>query len=256
MKKMSSAGRRVLILILGQKGGVGKSALAELVIATIRAGGNIVAAFDADSAVSSLYQKLAIRDSNGVFLADQDPTEGAVRYNARDEHEASLLVNWLETPTPRAVHDLPGGARGEITKLLGADADGSLGELLDFLDEMDCSLVVLHPVTGDDANINSQLNTLNAFGDRAHHVAVVNRAFQNTENDIIPWRRSRTRERLLEQGGREIELPALSHKEEPRSLPRQRSTFRSRKCCLRKARTEMHAISSYLELGEINLSSS
>lgn len=210
MIKTNGAGVRVLILILGQKGGVGKSALAELVVAIIRAGGHIVAAFDADSAVSSLYQKLAVRDSNGVFLAEQDATEGVVRYNARDEHEASLLVNWLETSTPRAVHDLPGGSRDEIAKLLGAGADGSLGELLDFLDEMDCSLVVLHPVTGDAANINSQLNTLNAFGDRARHVAVINRAFQNTENDILPWRTSRTRKRLLEQGGREIELPALS----------------------------------------------
>jgi hypothetical protein len=202
--------RRILVLVLGQKGGVGKSALAELVIATVRAGGHIVAAFDADAAVSSLYQKLAIRDANGVFLPQQDPTKGVVRYNARDEHEVSLLVNWLESPASRAVHDMPGGSRDEIAKLLGAGADGSLGELLDFLDSMECSLVVLHPVTGDAANITSQLNTLNAFGDRAHHVAVVNKAFQSSESDIWPWRSSKTRKRLLEQGGREIEMPALN----------------------------------------------
>ena len=105
---------------------------------------------------------------------------------------------------------MPGGSRDEIAKLLGAGADGSLGELLDFLDEENCGLVVLHPVTGDAANINSQLNTLNAFGDRARHVAVINRAFQNTAGDILPWGASKTRKRLLEQGGREIELPALS----------------------------------------------
>ena len=210
MTKTNISGNRVMILILGQKGGVGKSALAELVISIIREGGHIVAAFDADSAVSSLYQKLALRDANGNFLTEQDPTKGVVRYNARDEHEAPLLVNWLETSVPRAVHDLPGGSRDEFAKLLGAGADGSLGELLDLLEEMDCRLVVLHPVTGDVANINSQLNTLNAFGDRANHVAVVNRAFQSTDNDIMPWRTSRTRKRLLDQGGREIELSALN----------------------------------------------
>lgn len=210
MIKTNISGHRLMILILGQKGGVGKSALAELVISIIRASGHIIAAFDADSAVSSLYQKLAFRDANGIVVAEQNAIEGVVRYNARDEQEASLLINWLETSTPRAVHDLPGGSRDEIAKLLGAGADGSLGELLDFLDEMGCSLVLLHPVTGDAANINSQLNTLNAFGDRARHVAVINRAFQNTESDILPWRTSKTRKRLLEQGGREIELPALS----------------------------------------------
>jgi hypothetical protein len=210
MTKTNISGNRVMILILGQKGGVGKSALAELIISIIRAGGHIVAAFDADSAVSSLYQKLALRDAKGIALTDQDPTEGVVRYNARDEYEAPLLVNWLETSIPRALHDLPGGSRDELAKLLGAGDNGSLGELLNLLEAMDCRLVVLHPVTGDNANINSQLNTLNAFGERAHHVAVVNRAFQNTEDDIMPWRRSRTRGRLLEQGGREIELPALN----------------------------------------------
>lgn len=206
---MNSKRLRVLIMILGQKGGVGKSTLAELVVAVIRARGHIVAAFDADSGVSSLFQKLATRDANGVILPQQDPTVGVVRYNARDEHEAAALVNWLDGPNLRSAHDLPGGAGDEIAKLLGQGDDGSLHEFLNLLDAMDCSLVALHPLTADVANITSQYNTLNAFGDRARHVAVINRAFQTTSNDMATWKSSRTRRRLFDLGGREIELPAL-----------------------------------------------
>lgn len=201
--------QRNLILVLGQKGGIGKSALAELVIATIRARGHVVAAFDADSTVSSLYQKLAMRDAYGAIVPEQDPTKGVVRYNARDDNEAPMLVNWLDSPASRAVHDMPGGSRDELAKLLGQGADGSLAELLDLLDSQGCKLVTLHPLTSDAANITSQLNTLNAFGDRARHVAVVSRAFQTSSSDIGIWKSSKTRKRLLDLGGREIDLPAL-----------------------------------------------
>jgi hypothetical protein len=205
------------------KGGSGKSMFACALLDLLRRESVPVAAYDADGAIGSLADMHATRDAAGRIEDHQDPLAGVVGYNIRDDSRAAF-VNSLAGGHRHVLHDVAGGALADLQRLF-SDRD-DLGKLLRALKTFDAVLVFFHLVTPDAATVESVARHLDLTGslgplsEQARHVAVLNRHADRVDQDFPLWfgyvdgtgraRGGKTRARLLEAGGAEMDLPALN----------------------------------------------
>ena len=214
-----------LMLTTSLKGGGGKSTFACALLDHLRDHGVPTAAYDADGAIGSLSDMHAEYDAAGRRLDEQRALNGVVGYNIRDESRG-LLVNSLGLGSRHILHDVAGGALVDLQRLF-SDRD-SLRNFSRTLRDCDTCLVFFHLVTPDNATIESvalHLDLTEALGDLAcytRHVAVLNRQGDRSEQDFPMWfgyadsegqiRGGKTRQRLLDSGGAEMNLPALNER--------------------------------------------
>lgn len=214
-----------MMLTTSLKGGGGKSTLACALLDHLRRHEIPVAAYDADGAIGSLSDMHAQRDGSGRKLEEQDPLQGVIGYNVRDESRA-LLVNSLGFGHRHILHDVAGGALADLQRLF-SDRD-SLRNFARALRDCGACLIFFHLVTPDNSTIESvalHLDLTAALGDLAtytRHVAVLNRHGDRADQDFPMWfgytdteglkRGGKTRQRLLDGGGAEMNLPALNER--------------------------------------------
>lgn len=198
-----------LILVTGQKGGVAKTLTSALLVGRLRAFGSCaVAAYDADGRIGGLVRHLGTRGTDDKLVEPQDPHHGVVAYNIHVAEERDVLLNCLEAGSDVVLHDLAGGSLDDLL----ATVDGSSGRLdtlFEAVGECGYTTTLVHLITTDAASWQSLASWLdNAEGHDVRHVAVINRHFgAGAAYDL--WQRSKTRQRLINADGVEIELPAF-----------------------------------------------
>ncbi|MBL0406927.1 hypothetical protein JKG68_23585 [Microvirga aerilata] len=216
-KALQASASKRAILIANEKGGVGKTAWAISFVDIMRQDGVPVAAYDADGGVGGLGRLLGTRSEAGDRTAQQDPLVGVGFYNGRSERERDMLVNSIDEGHPLMVHDLAGGLLTDLTRIL--DAEKNLDEFLATFEDNGYRLTFVHVISNVIAASQSVGRYLKLVGDRADHVAVINRNFGKMNDDFPFWYGfvdpqgkeigGKTRSEFLALGGVEIEFPAL-----------------------------------------------
>ena len=143
--------------------------------------------------------------------------EGIGYYDGRAEDERNMLLDSIESGEKLYVHDLAGGLLADLTRIV--DGGEGLDGLLDALGAHGYKMTMFHVISPDVGSTQSVARWLNLVGDRADHVAVINLKHGKPPSDFPYWygfrdangaaKGGRTREKLLEGGGVEIEFPAL-----------------------------------------------
>lgn len=206
------------------KGGGGKSFFAAALLDHLRTRGRKVFAFDGDVSNGSLAALHATKDADGNVLENQCPDAGVGIYNIRNETR-DALINSLNG-TGIILHDLAGGSLQDLQRIFG-DQEGLL-RFFEAAQRLNVQIVFAHLVTPDAATVNSVAHHLDlceelgALGALATHVAVLNRLGERRDGDFTIWfgdkapdgsvQGGATRKRLLDGGGGEMNLPALSER--------------------------------------------
>jgi len=206
-----------LIVTASQKGGSGKTVLARALLDYFRTAGVTVAAYDGDGAIGGLYKHFGSRDSNGRLEDEQDPCWGVVVYDIRSIDTRDTLIDSLKTDSSVVLHDLAGGALLSLLQLFQDDTEGALVNFNEALEDLDAELIILHLVTRDEGSVASIAQYLDLTEDceNIQHLAIINR-HTGRDTELSTWfgmpggqTGGRTRARLLEQGGLEMNLPRL-----------------------------------------------
>ena len=216
---MSDAGkqRRRMVVVVSHKGGVGKTFFAATLVSWMRSQGIAVAAFDSDGIVGGLRRVLGTKGPDGMPVAEQDPLKGCAYYDIRNDRERPQFLDAVSLGYPLMLQDLPGGAVIDLQRVVD-DGEG-VRQLLDSFDSEGVRLTVVHLVTHVIESVFSVASLSQLFGQRADHVAVLNKNFGRELTDFPFWygyetakgekKGGATRKRFLEMGGVEIEFPAL-----------------------------------------------
>ena len=161
-----------LILITGQKGGVGKSTFSRVLLDHLRNKGKSVAAFDGDGSVGHLLQYYGQKEE-GSLKREQDPSLGVGYYDLRNRREREQLMGSLHQNVDIILHDLPGGATGAITEAV--DVSGKSAEaLIVAAKEMGFSTSIVIVINTDQASARAVISTIRTFGNQADYVIVKN----------------------------------------------------------------------------------
>jgi hypothetical protein len=221
MAKQVGEKKRRVVWFTSDKGGAGKSLMAQLTVSVARdVWGLPVSVYDADGAVGGLYTLLGARGEDGRLVAEQDPALACGFFNLRDRRSDGplALVNIL-TGADRVYVDLPGGVALDIQEIVD-DGNGVDG-LVDAFDDAGYRLTLVHLLSSDIATTRSVRGYRQLFGDRADHVAVRNGYFaarSSAERQFAHWLESPVRQDLLKGGGVEIELSAVHQAVTARSV--------------------------------------
>ncbi|CAK0744678.1 CobQ/CobB/MinD/ParA nucleotide binding domain-containing protein [Azospirillaceae bacterium] len=208
---------RRMIVVASHKGGVGKTFFSSTLVSWMRAQTIDIAAYDSDGIVGGLRRVLGIKGGDGMPMAGQDPQKGCGYYDIRSERERAQFLDCVSTGHNLILQDLPGGATADLQRIVD-DGEG-VRQLLDSLDSEGVRLTIVHLVTHVIESVFSVASLSHLFGNRADHVAVLNKNFGRELSDFPFWfgyetanhekKGGTTRHRFLEAGGIEIEFPSL-----------------------------------------------
>lgn len=164
--------KRRLILVTGQKGGVGKSTFARALLDLLRGRGQQVAAYDGDGVTGQLVQHYGER-RDGQLLPEQDPLVGVGHYDLRNRRDRERLLESLHGEASVLLHDLPAGALTAITEAVDITGQSAIA-LVEAARAMGYSTTVVIVINPDQASARAVVNSIQAFGDRARYVIVKN----------------------------------------------------------------------------------
>lgn len=205
--------KKHVALIASEKGGVGKSVFARGLVDLLRSSGTTLAAYDADGGVGALVRVLGSRDDTGRVQDEQKATEGVGYYNIRAEGDRNALLDCIASGESLIVHDLAGGSLQDLSRIV--DAGEGIGGLLAAFAEHGYRVTVFHVLSSDIGSAQSVARWIDLAGDEVDHIAVINRKYSAhpywfgfTAGDGIN-KGGKTRDKLIEMGGVEIDLPAI-----------------------------------------------
>lgn len=161
-----------LILVSGQKGGVGKSTFARILLDSLRGRGRSVAAFDGDGAVGHLLQFCGERQ-NGKLVPTQNPLIGVEGYDLRHRRDRERLLESLHVDAPVLLHDLPAGSLSSISEAVDVTGQTAIA-LVEAAKQMGYATTVVIVINTDKASARAVETTIRAFGDKAQYVVVKN----------------------------------------------------------------------------------
>jgi len=164
--------KKRLVLVSGQKGGVGKSTFARILLDSLRRRGHSVAAFDGDGAVGHLLQYYGEKQNDKLVLK-QNPLLGVERYDLRHRRDRERLLESLHVNASVLLHDLPAGALSSIVDAVDVTGQSAM-TLVDAAREMGYATTVVIVINTDKASAQAVETTINAFGDKARYVIVKN----------------------------------------------------------------------------------
>ena len=164
--------KKRLILVSGQKGGVGKSTFSRVLLDNLRQQGRSVAAFDGDGAVGHLLQYYGEKQ-NGKLIPNQNALLGVESYDLRDRRDREHLLESLHMNASVLLHDLPAGALSSITEAVDVTAQSAMA-LVNAAKQMGYATTVVIVVNTDTASARAVETTIAAFGDKAQYVVVKN----------------------------------------------------------------------------------
>ncbi len=203
--------KKRLILVSGQKGGVGKSTFARILLDSLRRRGRSVAAFDGDGAVGHLLQYYGEKQNDQLVLS-QNPLLGVDGYDLRHRRDRERLLESLHMDASVLLHDLPAGALSSITEAVDVTGQSAMA-LVDAAKQMGYATTVVIVINTDKASAQAVGTTIKAFGDKARYVVVKN-LNGCTLDDFIVYdgfddamgRRTGGEARLAAQAAKAVEL--------------------------------------------------
>ena len=210
-----------LVLVISQKGGVGKSTFTRALVETLRMIRKDVSAYDADGSVGQLLQFLGTRTGPGAetFADPQDATCGVAFFDVREERQRGQLINILDEEPTLAIVDLPGGSLGAVAEVLG-----DTRKMVESFTQAGYRLHVVLVITQVKAGVHAVEECIGKFGPDVHYVVVRNLAFAQIEDYLIfdgyidrthgdPANGykifGKAKDKLLEAGGEVINLPKI-----------------------------------------------
>jgi Mrp family chromosome partitioning ATPase len=164
--------KKRLILVGGQKGGVGKSTFARILLDSLRRRGLSVGAFDGDGAVGHLLQYYGEKQ-NDKLVPNQNPLIGVDSYDLRHQRDRERLLESLHVNASVLLHDLPAGALSSITEAVDVTGQSAIA-LVDAASQMGYATTVVIVINTDKASAKAVDATIQAFGDKAQYVIVKN----------------------------------------------------------------------------------
>ena len=216
MAKAAEANKR-LVLIVNNKGGVGKSVVSRALADLYRTAGKTVHIYDADGGVGSLVASYGTRNGDGRLVEPQDPAVGVGYYDIRHDDTRDKLLNSLEGSPEIVLHDLAGGSLNELKRIV--DQGEGVEYLLETIVKLGYRITLVHIISNVQGATVSVKEYSEAFGDHADHVVVVNKAWGSSDDDFPFWFGftkpdgttvgGKTREALIKGGASEIRFPAL-----------------------------------------------
>lgn len=194
-----------LVLVVSGKGGVGKTTFARLMTDVYRERNTKAAIFDADGQIG------------GLARVYHDVVQF---YDLRQDAERVTLLNSIASAADVILHDLPGGSRFEISKIVDNGDGERVDGFLAALDENDVRLTLVHVIDNEIESAQSVSQYMSAFWtDSVDHVAVLNmRESRDLKADFPYWfgytsgserRYGKGRDRLLAAGGVEVSMPGI-----------------------------------------------
>ena len=207
-----------IILVVNQKGGVGKTVAAQVTTEYLRAlGSHSVAAFDADGGVGGLVASLGTKDAEGFPEEVQDPLVGVGYFDIRSSEERGQVVNCMSVGSDIIVVDMAGGSLSDLTEV--ADGGDGVDTLLRGYAEYGYRVTLMHVISGLLPATNSVGAYLEIFGDRVDHVVVKNLSCVGKDKVFPFWSGfidgegnqvgGTIRQKLLAVSGVEVEMPAI-----------------------------------------------
>ena len=191
--KQAAVKTKRIIWITGGTGGPGKTTSARVLLDTLRAAGIKVVAFDGDPDNSQLFRFYK--------HADVDVTRIPIhKRNGADD----IIMEMEEAQTPIILVDVPAGGGNLLTGL--EDEVGFLSALEEVGYQM--TLVTVLSRIKDSVNQLKLAMDVTEGHNNIAHVAVKNLYYGET-NKFRFLERSKTKQRLLEMGGVEIEMADL-----------------------------------------------
>lgn len=114
-----AASQKLLIMIVGQKGGVGKTSFGRSLLSHLRSDlARTVLAYDGDGSVGGLVKIFGSKADDGTIAETQDPAVGCSFYDIRSQGERDQLLNSLEDGAEIVLHDLAGGSLASLTQIV------------------------------------------------------------------------------------------------------------------------------------------
>ena len=165
-------GKKRLILVTGQKGGVGKSTFSRVLLDCLRRRGKSVAAFDGDGSVGHLLQYYGDKQ-NDKLNYEQNPHTGVAHYDLRNRRDREHLLQSLHVDASVLLHDMPAGALSSIAEAVDVTGQSAMA-MVDAARLMGYATTVVIVINSDQASARAVVTTLKSFGDKAKYVIVKN----------------------------------------------------------------------------------
>ncbi|MBS1054756.1 P-loop NTPase family protein [Gluconobacter kondonii] len=202
MTKAKTNPTKRLVCTVSGKGGVGKTTVSRLLVDIYKSNPSISASiYDADGQVGGLAR---VYNDDGVRF-----------YDLRKDGEREMLLNSVGDDATVIFHDLPGGSRFEISKIIDQGNGDDVSGFLEALKENGIELTLIHVIDSEIESAQSVGQYMKAFGtDGVTHIACLNHREASSQSDFPYWYGSdgkygKGRAALLEAGGKEIVLPSL-----------------------------------------------
>ena len=200
-KSEDSAFKR-LVFIYGDKGGVGKSAVARLLLDIYRNESIGCQAIDSDTSNADLYRCYKRVGDKGIRIADGEP-DAVERVDFTVRGEADYLIDSLGDYKELMLMDLPARSRDAFTSLI-RELD-----LLSVAEESGYRVTIVHVLGKTRNSVSALKDVVELCGQGANYVVVKNLLFGESHT-FSRYDASQTRKKVVEQlGGIELNLQEM-----------------------------------------------
>lgn len=190
-----------LILVLGNKGGVGKTTFARFAAELLRHKRASALIVDGDGTVGQLLKALGARGDDGKLVYPQPREGGVATFSFHgDERDRDAIADMTETDAETVLIDLPAASLTYLERL-----ESETGFLASVAERATVTIVSL--ITPDEETRRGLIDAIHLVPN-ATHVAVCNRHFGDEKSWQV-WAQSPARATLVESGGIEVALPSL-----------------------------------------------
>jgi hypothetical protein len=184
MTGKSVSRRRRIVLVVGQKGGTGKSTLARALVDRCRRDRIPAAAYDADGSVGQLLQFYGTRTADGQLDIVQNPLQGIGYFDLRQERQRDMLLQGIETEAAVVIFDCPGGVLHELGRVV--DVGGmSVRGLMEIYRDQGFDPTVVLVLTPMMASSRAVIHAIQLFGDGVDYIVVKNLAFGAADEFVL-----------------------------------------------------------------------
>lgn len=168
------------VLVISDKGGVGKTLMARVIADRIRRDGLDALLIDGDGEIGGLYQFYAKLDANGEPLADQvDGGVVPVRFTGTDRERDQLLAA-VDLDRPLVLADMPAASLTALRRV--DDETGFFAELA----RAGYRVTLVNVLSPFSASTRTVREMIELAGKQADYVVAINRWFGDDE-DFFMW---------------------------------------------------------------------
>jgi len=200
--KESVSALKRLVFIYGDKGGVGKSAVARLLLDIYRSDSIPCKAIDSDTSNADLYRCYKRVGDKAQEILDGEP-DAVERIDFTVRGEADYLIDSLGDYSELILVDLPARSRDAFTTFI-RELD-----LLNVAAECGYRVTIIHVLGKTRSSVMALKDVVELCGDEADYVVVKNLLF-GSPHTFTRYDASQTRKKVIEQlGGRELNLQEM-----------------------------------------------